>query len=92
MVNFVLQAEIGHINLSPELYRTYAIQYLQCHRAFKPDARYSPVPYFLICRSIELSLKARRLEVKSRKEVKGKYGHNLAKLYSELNRPGFHGG
>jgi len=84
MVNYVVQLETGHYNLSPDLFRTYAVQYLQCHRAFKPDAKYSPVPYFLICRSIELSLKAKHLEVKSRKDVKDKYGHNLAKLYDEL--------
>lgn len=84
MIKYVSKADTGYVNLSPDLFRRYAIEYLQYHLAFKPDTKYSPVPYFLICRAIELSLKAKHLENKSRKEVKGKYGHNLVKLYDEL--------
>ena len=42
------------------------------------------VPYFLLCRAIELELKAKHLESKSRAEVKKQYGHNLKKSYDEL--------
>ena len=84
MADHVIHVPTAHINLSPTLFRKYAAQYLQCHRSFKPGNEYSPVPYFLVCRSIEFALKAMHLELKSRKEVKGKYGHNLAKLYEEL--------
>jgi hypothetical protein len=74
----------GHLNISPTLFHGYAIQYLQCERRFTTDANYSPVPYFLLCRAIELVLKAKHLESKSRAEVKKQYGHNLKKSYDEL--------
>jgi hypothetical protein len=84
MSSHVIQVGSVHINLSPDLFRRYAVQYLDCHRAFKPVAGYSPVPYFLLCRAIEFALKAHHLESKSRTEVKSRYSHNLSKLYREL--------
>lgn len=48
------------------------------------EASNSPVPYFLICRAIELELKAKHLESKSRSDVKNDYGHNLKRSYDEL--------
>jgi hypothetical protein len=39
----------------------------------------------LLCRAIELELKAKHLESKSRAEVKKQYGHNLTKSYDELS-------
>ena len=83
MVNYVIKLETGHLNLSPVLFHTYAQQYLQCHRSFNAEAN-SPIPYFLICRAIELELKAKHLESKSRVEVKKRYGHNLKKSYDTL--------
>jgi len=83
LANIVISPETGHINLSPVLFHNYALQYLECHRSFDAVAN-SPVPYFLICRAIELELKARHLESKPRPEVKKKYGHNLKKSYDEL--------
>ena len=71
-------------NLSPDLFRRHSRQYLECHRAYKPVAGYSPVPYFLLCRAIELALKAHHLQTKSRETVKRLYSHNLVKLYRDL--------
>ena len=87
MPDQIIHVPLGHLNISPALFRRHARQYLACHRAFKPDTPSSPVPYFLLCRSIELSLKAKHLESLSRKQVKKEYGHNLAKLYYDL-QPG----
>lgn len=84
MANFIVTPATGHLNISPTLFHGYAIQYLQCERTFTTDANYSPVPYFLLCRAIELELKAKHLESKSRAEVKKQYGHNLKKSYDEL--------
>ncbi|MFH1200345.1 MAG: hypothetical protein V1708_04720 [Candidatus Micrarchaeota archaeon] len=84
MGNHVIKAETGHVNLSPVLFHNYARQYLECRRSFKDEIN-SPVPYFLICRAIELELKAKHLESKLRQEVKRKYGHNLKKSYDELS-------
>ena len=83
MVNHVIKPGTGHGNLSPVLFHNYALQYLQCRRSFKAEAN-SPVPYFLVCRAIELELKAKHLESKLRPEIKKKYGHNLKKSYDEL--------
>lgn len=84
MAKYVLRADTGVINLSPTLFREYARQYLECRRSFAPDAAYSPVPYFLLCRALELELKARHLESKSRAEVKRLYGHNIKRAYDQL--------
>jgi hypothetical protein len=82
----IIQVGTAPVNLSPDLFHEYARQYLDCERCFQTDARYSPVPYFLLCRAIELELKARHLESKSRREVKNQYGHNLKKAYDELSK------
>ncbi len=84
MANFTITAETGHFNLSPVLFKTYAEQYFACEASFAHAAKYSPVPYFLLCRSIELTLKARHLEHKSRDVVRREYGHNLKKAYDKL--------
>lgn len=84
MTNYVLNAETGHINLSPTLFHRYARGYLECERAFRSVSQYSPVPYFLVCRAIELELKARHLESKSRSQVRKEFGHNLKKSYDSL--------
>ena len=84
MPNHVIHASGFHVNLSPDLFRRHARQYLECHRAYKPVAGYSPVPYFLLCRAIELALKAHHLQTKSRTQVKKLYSHNLSALYRDL--------
>jgi hypothetical protein len=66
------------------MFHIYAAQYYQCKQAFNNGGAFSPVPYFLICRAIELELKAKHLESKSRAEVKKQYGHNLKKSYDAL--------
>ena len=89
MTTKVLLAQAGNIRLSPELFRRHARQYLDCHLSYKPSApSSSPVPYALLCRAIELALKAHHLETKDREQVKRKpYGHNLSKLYQDLPQP-----
>ena len=57
---------------------------MDCYHAYRPMSGYSPVPYFLLCRAMELALKAHHLENKSRMTVKKDYSHNLSKLYSDL--------
>ena len=84
VTNLVLTAEPGHFNLSPHLFHLYACQYLHCENTFQSEASYSPVPYFLLCRAIELEFKAQHLELKSRDQVKKEYGHDLKKSYDQL--------
>jgi hypothetical protein len=83
----VIRAAGFDANLSPDLFRRHARQYLECHRAYKPVAGYSPVPYFLLCRAIELALKSHHLKTKSREVVKRMYSHDLLSLYRDLPPP-----
>ena len=84
MVDYGIEVQPGHLNLSPVMFHMYAAQYYQCKQAFDNGGKFSPVPYFLICRAIELELKAKHLESKSRAEVKKQYGHNLKRSYDAL--------
>lgn len=83
MVDHVIKIEGATLNISPALFLEYARQYLECRRACVA-ATYSPVPYFLLCRSIELSLKARHLESMSRDQVRRDFGHDIAAAYDAL--------
>jgi len=83
--NYVINAEAGHINLSPHGFRKWARQFKLCRNLFlSHDPGFSPVPYFLNCRAIELEFKARHLETQNQREVKDKYGHNLERSYQHL--------
>ena len=74
-----------NINVSPTMFHVYALHYYECNQAFVDRHPFSPVPYFLLCRAIELELKSRHLKSKSRKQVKKDYGHDLTKSYDALN-------
>ena len=74
----------GHINLSAYAFHEWANQYYQCSLSLQPTEGISPVPYFLLCRAIELKLKSVHLEQSKQKEVKDMFGHNLMKSYKAL--------
>ena len=85
MATYVLKAEAGHINLSPFGFRVWAKHFLACRKTFlAPEGAFSPVPYFLDCRAIELELKAKHLESVTQRVLKDKYGHNLERAYQNL--------
>jgi hypothetical protein len=73
----------GDFNFSPVGFRKAAREFLLCANSFRPGG-FSVVPYFLYCRAIELGLKARHLETRSQREVKGDLLHDLVKSYSAL--------
>jgi hypothetical protein len=73
------------VNLSPNEFHRYATHYYKCKRDFAPpDDKVSPVPYFLLCRAIELEIKAKHLKRLTLKEVE-KFGHRLLKAYKALD-------
>ena len=83
--NFVLKAQGFHLNLSPVGFRLWGRHFLACRRSLiAPTDGFSPVPYFLNCRAIELELKARHLETVNQKAIKDTYGHNLERAYQNL--------
>ncbi len=85
MGDITIKPESGHINLSPVVFRLSACDYFKCYLDFQKPGKFSPVPFFLCCRAIELALKAKHLERKSQKEVKQLYSHDLLKSYSDLD-------
>jgi hypothetical protein len=81
----VIHLPVINANLSPDAFHRFATHYYKCKNDFRSPHRFSPVPYFLLCRAIELELKARHLRYMGRNDVKDKYGHNLVKAYEALN-------
>jgi hypothetical protein len=71
-------------NMSPDAFHRYATHYLKCRRDFQCPDKFSPVPYFLLCRAIELEIKARHLKHKTQKQVKDDFSHDLEKAYNAL--------
>ena len=42
------------------------------------------MPYFLLCRAIELELKSQHLQVSNQEQVKKKFAHSILKAYNAL--------
>jgi hypothetical protein len=73
-------------NISPDAFHIYAMHYYKCKRDFTPpDDYFSPIPYFLLCRAIELEIKARHLKRLTQSEVKKRFRHHLLKAYEALD-------
>jgi hypothetical protein len=74
------------VNLSPDAFHIYAGHYYKCKQDFKcPDGAFSPVPYFLLCRAIELQIKAKLLKQRKQGQVKHEFRHHLLKAYNALD-------
>ena len=56
MPNVTIKTESGHFYVTPVGFLVYAEDYLKASVNWVSDRNYSPVPYFLACRSIELAL------------------------------------
>jgi hypothetical protein len=81
-----IHAQGFNANLSPDAFHIYATHYYKCKRDFTPpDDYFSPIPYFLLCRAIELEIKARHLKRLTQKQVKNRFGHHLLKAYKALD-------
>lgn len=80
-----VQAKTAYGNISPLGFHRYASEFLSAARSIEQSDIFSPVPYYLLCRALELTLKAfllaRGLSKKELKNMK-KYGHDLEKLFN----------
>jgi hypothetical protein len=80
------------VRISPLGFLLYAKDFLQAEASFVDPGRYSPVPYFLICQSIELALKAfllaRGREVA---DVKNEIRHDLGLALEKAKEAGLGG-
>lgn len=54
----VIEVRTAHLFVSPLGFHFYASEFLDAARSAKRPEHFSPVPYYLYCRSIELSLKS----------------------------------
>jgi hypothetical protein len=87
--HYVLKAETGYIRVTPFAYIADAGDFLEAAKQFKTSRRFSTVPYYLLCRSIELSLKCFLLgKGVSKKDLKEKYGHHLINLLTQARHLG----
>jgi hypothetical protein len=85
MANYVMKVEPGFVNFSAFAFHRHALHYYKCVQNFRSPDSWSPVPYALLCRAIELELKARHLEITpGQPGVRKKYGHNLETAYEAL--------
>ena len=55
--NIVIKLGSIKINMTPFGFHKYASDYLDTANKWTGETHYSPVPYFLYCRTIELGLK-----------------------------------
>jgi hypothetical protein len=58
MENIIIKTEPGYFYITPVGFFAYAKDFHSAGVQWKTERNYSPVPYFLFCRSIELGLKA----------------------------------
>jgi len=89
--HYVLHAETGYVHATPFGFIAYAADFLDAAKQFKTSRPFSPVPYYLLCHSIELSLKCFLLgKGVSKEELKDfrKYGHHLIKLITQARELG----
>ncbi|NLD47027.1 MAG: hypothetical protein GX660_07485 [Clostridiaceae bacterium] len=84
MSNIVIKVEPVSILISPMGFLHYASEFLGAAQKIKTDSNFSPVPYYLVCRSIELALKAYLLAknpyYKKILPKKNELGHNLENI------------
>lgn len=75
-----------YANISPDAFHRSAKHYYKCKQDFRsPDpGSHSPVPYFLLCRAIELELKSRHLRQMDQMQVKREFSHDIVKAYEAL--------
>lgn len=89
MAAITIQPKTAEIDMGPTGFVVYARDFLDCYRSYCPGQPFSPAKYYLICRSIELSLKSYLALKKVRvKKIKNKYHHNLSKIIEETTTLG----
>lgn len=81
MADIIIQVKTAHITMGPTGFIVYAGDFLNAYRSFETGNPFSPAKYYLLCRSVELSLKSYLL-LKSVpiKKVKYKLSHDLHKI------------
>jgi hypothetical protein len=77
---YFIKAENVKLNITPLGFFKYASDYFDTANKWTVDTKFSPVPYFLYCRTIELALKSYLLAKGTElKWIKKKLSHDLNK-------------
>ena len=77
---FVVEAKTATINVGPYGFWRYGAHFLKARKRIRVEKAFSPVPYYLICRCIELELKAFLLaKGRPMSFLKNKIRHDLEK-------------
>jgi hypothetical protein len=84
--NIVIEPKGFVVNVSPLGFIIYAKEFFNTARSFKSTKPFSPLPYYLFCHALELSLKGFLLAKGiSKKDLqkREKVGHDLLKVLDE---------
>lgn len=94
MLMVVIHAESGHVEMTGTVFMVYANCYHNAavvwHSPSRRVSGFDPVPYSLLCQSLELHLKS-FIWLKDRigaTTIKNKYGHNIEKLWTHAKARG----
>ena len=94
MTNSPISAQVSNITIRVDAYwmRHYAADFLSSAVSFQtPATRFSPVRHYLICHSIELSLKSFLFTVGFKKADRKRLNHNLEAALDSAERHGLGG-
>ncbi len=83
-MNRIIKVGAIDANLSPDAFHMLAAHLYRCSRDFKNPDKFSLLPYFLLCRAIELGVKSIHLRDKKQREVKNIYRHSISVAYEAL--------
>ncbi len=82
--DIVVTPGVGDMNLSPDAFHRMAAHFYKARQDFASPDGFSPLPYFLLCRAIELEIKARHLVDSTQATVKKDFWHDIETAYSAL--------
>lgn len=89
MANLVVQVKTAHITMGPTGFIVYAADFLNAYANFETGKQFSPAKYYLVCRSVELSLKSYLLlKNVPFKNIKYKFRHDLHKILKKSKELG----
>jgi hypothetical protein len=90
MNDIIIKASPFHVFISPLAFLGYSKDFYSAYTSYTSEDPFSPATYYLICRSLELSMKAYLLtEGVSRDQLKKRsLGHDLDKILKKSKKLG----
>ena len=89
MADRVISVPSATAHISPLGFNRFAAHFLRAEASLNPERGFSPVPYYLCCRAIELSLKAFLLASgDTKEELKLELGHDLEAAFQRAESQG----